>query len=287
MNSKNKKPLLGLHLKLNPNLHSIIQAAQKYSINTFQFFLIKEQSGKYLKIDNKDLKYFLKIRQNFDNIYLHSSYWINLSSGKKIGHQTSEKLLKKEINLAKKLNINSIVLHPGSASKFKSTPEDPICKIKGINNLTSTLNKVLKDENKVAILLENTAHGNRTVGSNLNDFKLIRERLNYPEKVKFCIDIAHAFAYGYNVENTTSFIDLLDKTMGLENIKLIHLNDSVEKKGSKKDKHEIPGKGLIGEKILKNLIKSPKLKNIPVILELPNLTEQKSLFSLKKVRDWL
>ena len=287
MNSKRKKPLLGLHLKLNPDLHSIIQEAQNYNINTFQFFLTKEQSGKYLKLDNRDLKLFLKKRKEFNNLYIHSSYWINLASGKKIGYQTSQKLLKKEIEFAKKLNINSIILHPGSASKFKSTPQDPKCKIKGIDNLTAALNKILKNESQVKILLENTAHGNRTVGSDLNDFKLIRERLDFPEKVKFCIDFAHAFAYGYDIKDTSSFITLLDDTMGLENISLIHLNDSVEKRGSKKDKHEMPGKGLIGEKALKNLIKSPKLTNIPIILELPNITEQESLFSLKKVHDWL
>ena len=287
MSSKNKNILLGLHLKLNPDLHSIIQTAQNYKINTFQFFLTKEQNGKYLKLEHKDLKNFLIKRKEFNNLYIHSSYWINLSSGKKIGYQTSQNLLKKEIEFAKKLNIDSIVLHPGSASKFKSTPQDPICKLKGIDCLTKALNQILKKENTIKILLENTAHGNRTIGSNLNDFKLIRERLDFPEKVKFCIDFAHAFSYGYDIENTDSFIKLLDKTMGLENINLIHLNDSVEKKGSKKDKHEIPGNGLIGEKALKNLVKNPKLMNIPIILELPNITEKETMFSLKKVHDWL
>ncbi|MBD3273438.1 deoxyribonuclease IV [Candidatus Dependentiae bacterium] len=287
MNSNVKKRNVGLHLKLKTNLSSLIEAALSYKIKIFQFFLTKEKTGKYLKLDNKDLKNFLKIRKQFDDLYIHSSYWINLASGKKIGYQTSQKLLKKEIELAKKLRVNFIVLHPGSASKFKSTPKDPRCRIKGIDNFTRALNKILKKENKVKILLENTAHSNRTIGSNLNDFKLIRNKLDFPEKIKFCIDFAHAFSYGYDIENVINFTKLLDKTMDLDNIKLIHLNDSIEKRGSRIDKHEIPGKGLIGEKILKKLLKHPKFNNKPIILELPKVTREKTLFSLKKVHSWL
>ncbi|MFH1461834.1 MAG: deoxyribonuclease IV [bacterium] len=286
MNSK-ETSLLGLHLKLQNNLYSLISEAQNYKIKIFQFFLTREQTGKYLKLDNKDVKSFLKLRTEFKELYIHSSYWVNLASSKRIGHQTSQRILKKEIELAKKLHANYLVLHPGSASKFKNIPQDPNWKLKGIENLTAALNKIMRKEWRIRILLENTAHANRTIGSNLDDFRLIRERLEFPEKIMFCLDLAHAFSYGYDIEKTDDFIDFVDKTMGIKNIKLIHLNDSIEKKGSKIDKHESPGNGLIGDKTLKALIQSPKFKNTPIILELPNLSSQNTLFSIKTTADWL
>lgn len=284
--SFSKRPPIGLHIKLKSNLENLIKTAEYFPINIFQFFLIKENTGRYPKLESKDLKIFLKARKNFKKIYIHSSYWINLASGKSVGYKTSQRILKKEIKLSKKLHSNYLVLHPGSATKFKSTPQDPKCKLKGIENLVRALNNVLKNEYSVKILLENTAHANKTIGSDLIDFKLIRERLKFPEKVKFCLDFAHAFSYGYKLDQADDFIKLIDKTMGIENIKLLHLNDSKEKKGSKIDKHEIVGKGFIGEKTLKSLVLHKKLQNIPLILELPNISTKNTLFSLKNIYEW-
>lgn len=277
---------IGLHLKLKENLCSLLVIAQKYNIMSFQFFLVKENSGKYLKIDSQDLKTFVKITKYVPNIYIHSSYWINLCSGNKIGYQTSQKLLQKEINLAKKLNIKKIVMHPGSATKFDYCQENSKCKIKGIDNLTKSLNKILKNEHNIKIILENTAHGKKTVGSNLNDFKLIKQKLYYPEKVEFCIDVAHAFAYGYNVAKTDDFINILENTMGIKNISLIHINDTSEKQGTKIDKHVAPGKGFIGKSILKNIINHKKLTKKPIILEIPNINTAQTVEALSLVNSW-
>ncbi len=277
---------VGLHLKLEDSLCALLVKAQKFNVLSFQFFLTKEHSFRYPKIDPRDLKNFLKISKNLENIYIHSSYWINLCSGKYIGYQTSQRILKKEIDLAKKLNIKNIVLHPGSAGAFKSSKDDPKAKLRGIENLTRALNKLLKYEKNIRILLENTAHGNRTVGSDLYDFKIIKNKLDYPEKVKFCLDLSHAFAYGYNIEKTEEFIEILDSTMGIKNIKLIHLNDSAEKKGAKIDKHEAISKGTIDQNVLKSLIFHPKLQEIPIILEIPNLPDKDIFDSLKTVNSW-
>ena len=277
---------IGLHLKLEDSLCALLVKAQRYNILSFQFFLTKEQSFRYPKIDSRDLKNFLKISKNLQNIYIHSSYWINLCSGKYIGYQTSQRILKKEIDLAKKLNIKNIVLHPGSASAFKSSQQDPKAKFRGIENLTRALNKMLKYEKNIRILLENTAHGNRSIGSNLTDFELIRQKLDYPEKVKFCLDLSHAFSYGYDIEKTEEFINTLDTIIGIENIKLIHLNDSTEKKGARIDKHEAINKGIIGQNTLKNIVLHPKIKDIPIILEIPNQPNNDILDSLKIVQSW-
>ncbi len=283
----NYKRSIGLHLKLGNSLCPLLVKAQKHNISSFQFFLTKDSDHKYLKINPTDLKNFLRITKNLNHLYIHNSYWINLCTDKSIGYQSSIKLLKKEINLAKKLKIQNLVLHPGTATGFKYNVNDPKFKIRGIDNLARALNIILKQERFIKILLENTAHANKTIGSDLEDFTLIKEKLNHPEKVNFCIDLAHAFSYGYNIEITNDFIKTLEKTMGIENIKLIHLNDSLEKKDSKKDKHEYIGQGLIGEETLKNLVKHPKLKDIPIILEVPNSPENSTFSNLQIVNSWI
>ena len=88
-------------------------------------------------------------------------------------------------------------------------------------------------------------------------------------QINYCFDIGHAFAYGYDVSSTQNLVDLLDQTMGLDNIKLIHLSDTREKQGSKKDNHVLPGQGELGIETLLNFCRHPKIKNIPKILELP------------------
>ena len=148
------------------------------------------------------------------------------------------------------------------------------------------LNKILKKEDPITLLLENTTHENKTIGSNLNDFKLLKPLLTQPQKIGFCIDTCHAFAYGYDLEKTDSFVETLDQTMGLKNIKLIHLNDSAKPQGSKIDKHAVPGKGLIGKKILQKIINHKKLKHIPIIIEPPVISNQKIQEMLNNIKEW-
>ncbi|MBD3231269.1 deoxyribonuclease IV [Candidatus Dependentiae bacterium] len=284
MESKRK---IGLHLRLTTSLTSLIKQAEKYESKIFQFFLVKQKNYKYIKITSEDFKNFLNIKkkQNFE-AYIHSSYWINLCTGKFLGIKGSKKILQKEITLAKKLKIKYLVLHPGSATGYKKNSDDTRNQLAGIKALAKGLNDILKNENFVQILLENTAHGNKTIGSNLQDFAILKKFIKYPDRINFCLDLAHAFAYGYNLENTEQFINLIDENMELKKIKLIHLHDSAERQGSKLDKHEIPGKGFIKLKIFKNIVNHPKLKNIPIIIETPQLTFKENKKLLDAVKNW-
>ena len=156
----------------------------------------------------------------------------------------------------------------------------------GIQSVATMLNTLLKKEDSVQILLENTAHGNRCVGSDINDFVLIKDLLEHPEKVKYCLDFAHAYAYGYDLSDTTAFTNFLDSTIGLANIKLIHLNDSAEICASKKDKHALPGLGQIGKETIQKLINHPSFKEIPKIIEAPISTIELIPQTLQDVFNW-
>lgn len=263
---------LGLHLRLDKTLHTLIEDAKKFQVKTLQFFLTPSPQKGYLTFSYQEQKAFLALNLSLNGkVFVHSSYWINPASGKNLSFDISKSLLQKEMNLAKRLAIPYIVLHPGSATDFKKNSQDPLCKQSGLERVASLLNSLLKKEPFLTILLENTAHANRSIGSDLNDFLRLKEMLDYPEKVQFCLDLAHAFSYGYDLFKIESFLDIVDQTMGLSSLKLIHFNDSAELCGSRKDKHAVPGAGYLGADLLKKYLLHPKLQLIPKIIELPSL----------------
>lgn len=277
----------GLHLRLTENLTTLVTEALELGLPTFQFFLNQPKDSSYLKITPTDLANFLHLKKKFRQpLFLHSSYWINPSTGDKIAFDSSKKLLNKEIRLAKKLEIPYIVLHAGSAKKYTEIKTDPFNKHQGIVTLAKMLNAVLKSETDIQILLENTAHGNKTIGSDLNDFVALKNELNAPEKINFCIDTAHAFAYGYDIAQTDQFIDILNTTMGINNIKLVHLNDSKENQGTKRDVHGLPGDWKIGTDALKNFIHHPYIKNLPKIIECPASSKHDLERALNNISNW-
>lgn len=279
---------IGFHLRLKSGLTQLIQEALEYEIAHFQFFPIWPYTGKYIKLNTPDFDEFIKLRRRHfgDKIFLHSSYWINPSSGKKTTMLVSKSLLKREVKIAKILEIKYLVLHAGAATGFKETTEDPHCKADGIDALAKQLNHLLKNENDIQILLENTAHGAKSIGGCFTDFAILKSKLEYPEKIGFCLDSAHAFAFGHDLSNIEDFLSKLEQTIGLENIKLIHLNDSDEPKSSKRDKHKLPGQGLIGSEILKKLIYHPKLIAITKIIEPTEANKQITQRVINDILSW-
>lgn len=267
---------VGVHLRIEKSYTDMLKQAAEIGTNICQFFFMPQDTNKYLRLTKKDREEFFA--HNHHTIaYAHSSYWINLATGDATSSQISRTMLKKEITIAKKLNINHIVMHAGSAKGHE--------KENGIQAVANILNKVLKNEETVTILIENTAHGGKSVCSDLQDFVALRKLLT-TSQVKFCLDTTHAYAYGYNLDQTNEFATLLDQTMGLENIELIHLNDSAKKCGSKIDQHALPGKGLIGKQALQNIINHPKLAHIPIIIEPPVVPLEELQAVIRDVRGW-
>ncbi|MFC1895031.1 TIM barrel protein, partial [Candidatus Dependentiae bacterium] len=166
------KQKIGLHLKLTNNLSDLTKKAIDYNLNCFQFFLLQQHNGKYINFLPNDVKEFLSFKQQyFSNIYIHCSYWINIATTNPTILNSSICILKKEIKKAKKLGINSLVLHPGCASKNKKTQTDPLGKIAGIQTIAKVLNSILKKETEIEILLENIDTVSKDDKSKL--FKLI------------------------------------------------------------------------------------------------------------------
>jgi len=270
---------VGLHLRLTDSLPDLLEKALRLKLSTFQSFLTYSKSAQSrVYFTNTLIKQFLQLRrEHFKDIYAHASYWVNLSNKEHNGMH----VLAQEIRLAHRLEFTHLVLHPGTA--HESAP-----RLEGINVLAYNLNELHKKERSLIFVLENTAHGNLSIGGDLEDFELLLERLDQPERIKFCIDTAHAYSFGYDLcdqEKRTQFIELAQRICG-DQLVLLHANDTLEKCGSKIDKHAIIGTGNIGSS-LQQILNHPYMVNIPIILELPVVTEQDEVAALERLHDWI
>jgi len=270
---------IGAHIRMRSSLKELLDRADALSLPFFQCFFVSQELGKLISLSNEDVQYFLRIRRaRFKDLLCHVSYWFNLSSLSTNGFAQ----LRREITFAKRLEFNHFVLHAGTAKGAQN-------KVQGIDALAASLNMLFTVERDITIILENGCHGNLAIGSDIHDFKILLEKIDKPERINFCIDTAHAYSFGYNVadiDEQEKFIALLDVTIGIERIMLIHLNDTAETLGSHIDRHSIIGKGKIGECALKHFITHPQLHHIPVLLELPELSVEDELAILNKVREW-
>ena len=268
-----------MHLHIDDTLVATAQKALRLNLKFFQCFLALRSEGRLISFTQKDIEEFIQLRRKyFTNLYLHSSYWVNLSDTRRTHHP----LLEQEFELAKKLEFTHVVFHSGSA-KGARKKEDSICA------LARSLNKILAKDHGLTILLENTAHGGNAIGSDLKNFRALLKQIEQPEKLKFCIDIGHAYLFGYDIvsqEGRKKFMNLVDDICGWKNIELIHLNDTQEKCGSKIDQHWPTGEGTIGDEALKSFVIQPEVVDIPVLLEVPMLSEEKQMQILKKVSGW-
>ncbi len=269
---------IGLHLRLNDSILDAASQAVRLGTPIFQCFLINQLHRRLIKVDTSTLASLQELRPQLHTIYIHGSYWINLAGLQQRGNRA----LFREIALAKRLECSHLILHPGSAVGISNHTDR-------IDALARVLNGITKDEPEMTFILENTCHGNSSVGSNLEDFYHLKQKLERPEQITFCVDTAHAHAYGYDLvdqDKQNGFIELVDQTMGLENVELIHLNDAAHEQGSRIDKHAAIGNGCIGETALKTFALDPRLSSIPLILELPILPDGDEDAMLQKVQGW-
>ncbi len=268
---------IGLHIRITDSILEATEYAQQLQMPIFQCFLVNQTDRAPLHINTMIAQQFRKQAIN-RRLYVHGSYWINLACLKKNGLI----VLKKEIEQTKQLGSQHIILHPGSAI-------DASCHEDGIEALAQVLNTIMADEKDITFVLENTAHARKSVGSDLADFYELKQKLDYPERLRFCIDTAHAHAYGYDLAQTKKhdeFIDLIDQTIGIHTVELIHLNDAAHCLSSRIDKHAPIGDGTIGIQALKSFVLNPRLYSIPLILELPILPTAQDNAMLQLVRSW-
>lgn len=259
--------IIGSHVsfKSDKQLLGSVNEALSYGANTFMFYTGAPQNTIRSNINdnltNKALEVMKENNINIDNVIVHAPYIVNLA---KEDNDFAISFLKQEIKRCSMLHIKYMVLHPGSSVS--------ITKEEGINNIINALNIILDNEYDVTICLETMAGKGNEVGSNLLEIKNIINKIEYQNKIGVCLDTCHLNDAGYDISNFDSILDEIDKLMGIDKIKCIHINDSKNILGSKKDRHENIGLGSIGFNNLINVIYNKRISNIPKILETPYVT---------------
>ena len=141
----------------------------------------------------------------------------------------------------------------------------------GIAMIADLLNEVLQPEQSTTVLLETMAGKGSEVGCKFEELAAILERVTLKDKMGVCLDTCHVWDAGYDIVNDLDgVLDQFDHVIGLEYLKAIHMNDSMNPLGSHKDRHEKIGKGQIGLEAMRRIINHPKLQGLPIILETPN-----------------
>lgn len=259
--------IIGSHVsfKSDKQLLGSVNEALSYGENTFMFYTGAPQNTIRSNINdnltNKALEVMKENNINIDNVIVHAPYIVNLA---KEDNDFAISFLKQEIKRCSMLHIKYMVLHPGSSVS--------ITKEEGINNIINALNIILDNEYDVTICLETMAGKGNEVGSNLLEIKNIINKIEYQNKIGVCLDTCHLNDAGYDISNFDSILDEIDKLIGINKIKCIHINDSKNILGSKKDRHENIGLGSIGFNNLINVIYNKRISNIPKILETPYVT---------------
>ena len=264
--------IIGSHVGFNKDkqLLGSLDEALSYKANTFMFYTGAPQNTKRVEI-NDDLtqKAILKMKENnidINNIIVHAPYIINLANNTEDDkYDFSIRFLNEEVKRCESLKIKYLVLHPGSHVGLGVDV--------GIKNIIFALNKVLENDNSVTILLETMAGKGTEVGCNFLELKKIIDGINRKELIGVCMDTCHMNDSGLDLTNFDNILDLFDKEIGLSYLKCIHINDSKNIIGSRKDRHENIGYGTIGFSNLINIIYNERIINIPHILETPYVGE--------------
>jgi len=275
--------LLGVHVSIEGKFYEALERAYELGCNTMQIFSRNPQRWRDYFLKPKDIEEFNRRQDEFKikPWFIHIPYLINLASPNPRLYEASIEAYIEDILEAHTLKADYIVTHMGS---HKETSEAA-----GIGRLIAALNRILeKTRNvKVGILLENTAGSGSWLGYKFSHQREIIQGLKNKERVGLCLDTAHAYLAGYDIvtqEGLEAILDEIDKMVGLNLIKLIHLNDARDKLGSHRDRHEHIGKGKIGQEGMERIINHPKLRDIPFILETPKDSENADKINLGVVR---
>jgi len=259
---------LGKHVSISGGLDKAVIRAKEINCNTLQIFVKNPRGWKLRELSQEEIN---KTKDNIKNmdmkpLVVHSSYLINLASPKNELWQKSLDVLIKEYIRASKIGAQYLVLHPGNhtGSGIKD----------GIKKVQIGLNKLLEKTkaNGPMILLENVAGAGTAIGSKFEELYDIINGVNNNDKIGICFDTCHAFAAGYNIKNKKYLDKTLaefDRKIGLNKLKIIHINDSKNEYSSKKDEHAHIGEGKIGKDGFELIINHNLLKDIPFILETP------------------
>ncbi len=272
---------IGSHVSIQGGLLGAAKEAVSYGANTFMVYTGAPQNTRRSSLDK------LKISEGWEymkehginEIVVHAPYIINLASHKETTYELATNFLAEEIRRTEGFGSNLLVLHPGSYTEKDLEY--------GINRISEGLNAVLTKETKPIICLETMAGKGSEVGRTFEELKSIIDKVKYKEKIGICFDTCHVHDSGYDIINGyDNVFKQFDKILGLDLLKVFHINGSLNTVGAKKDRHANIGansenpKGIdrIGFEAIYNIVHSSYAKDRLLILETPWLDASTNLY---------
>jgi len=263
---------IGAHVSIAGGVQNAPINAAKINANAFALFTRNQRQWKAKPYTENNIKEFKINLKNFEfkkeYILPHASYLINLCSPDKKKLELSRNALIEELSRVKNLGLKYLNIHPG-AHLNKITIHD--C----INIMVESIEMAMERVRDVIIVLEITAGEGSVYGYRFEQLASIIEKIKDKKRVGVCLDTCHMFSAGYDIRNENSYEKTMEefgKTIGFRYLKGMHLNDSKNDIGSRKDRHESIGKGFIGLNAFSAIIHDKRTDNIPLILETPSNT---------------
>lgn len=256
---------IGCHLSSSGGYLAMGKQAVAIGANTFQFFTRNPRGGAAKPLDLDDIKAFEEYRKENGilSVLAHAPYTMNACSKDAGLREFAKNTMADDISRLDNIEGAMYNFHPGShVGQGEET---------GIQFISDMLNSVLFPEQKTTVLLETMAGKGSEIGRNFEELKAIIDKVTLNEKLGVCLDTCHIFDGGYDiVNNLDDVIEEFDKVIGLDRLKAIHLNDSMNYLGCHKDRHAKIGEGGIGLDAITKIINHPKLRDLPFFLETPN-----------------
>jgi len=256
---------IGCHLSSSKGYLAMGKEALKINANTFQFFTRNPRGSKAKELNLNDIDNYLAFAQEhgIHAILAHAPYTLNAASADESVREFARLTMADDLNRLEHTPGNCYNFHPGShVGQGAET---------GIAYIAGLLNEILKPEQHTTVLLETMAGKGSEVGREFEELREILDRVSLSGHMGVCLDTCHVWDGGYDIVNhLDEVLTHFDQVIGLNRLKAIHLNDSLNPLGAHKDRHARIGEGHIGLEALTRVINHPALKGLPFYLETPN-----------------
>lgn len=256
---------IGNHLSSSGGYEAMGKKALELGANTFAFFTRNPRGGKAKAIDEADVERFLRLAKenHFEKLVAHAPYTLNPCSADPGLREFAKNTFADDLKRLEYTPGNYYNFHPGSHVKQGADV--------GIEFIAAMLNEVLTAEQTTIVLLETMSGKGSEVGRDFREIKAILDRVEKSDKMGVCLDTCHVWDGGYDIVNhLDGVLEEFDTVIGLDKLRAVHLNDSMNLLGSHKDRHARIGEGKIGEEALVRVVNHPALRELPFILETPN-----------------
>lgn len=272
---------IGNHLTSSKGFEAMGRMALALGGDTFAFFTRNPRGGSAKEIIPADAQRLCELMNanSFGKLVAHAPYTMNVCSAKEDIRQFSREMLKEDMARMEYVPGNYYNFHPGSHTGQGTDVAIPM--------IADALNMALTSDRNTMVLLETMAGKGSEVGATFEELRAIIHLVEVQDKVGVCLDTCHVWDGGYDiVNNLDGVLEEFDRVIGLERLKAIHFNDSMNECGSHKDRHACIGEGKIGLEAMKRIVQHPLLQGKPFVLETPNDDEGYAR-EIALVREWM